>query len=173
MIKPNFHRLWLAFPDHTTYQSLKDLYTALGGAAEKNINLPGFGPNGNTCASRMSVAFNKAGAPINAALASTSGARTLGTADGSRIIYGVADFREYLFKALGKPTIDNTSPYNDAFRGRKGIIAFSVNWQGATGHIALWNGNGYREPSHDDYATYVNSAHPNIRTSLGEFWEIA
>lgn len=172
MIKPDFQKLWLGFPDHTKYKSLQDLYTALGGAAEKNINLPGFGANGNTCASRMSVAFNKAGTPISAALASMVGAQTLGTADGARIIYRVADFRKYLFKALGKPTMDNTSPYDDAFRNRRGIVAFSVNWQGATGHIALWNGVTYREPSHDNYSTYVNSAYPNIRTSLGEFWEL-
>lgn len=172
MVKPNFQRLWLAFPDHTKYPSMKDLYTALGGAAEKNIDSPGFGPNGNTCASRMSVAFNKAGAPINSALANSFGATTLGAADHSQIIFRVADFRNYLFKSLGKPAIDNTSPYDDAFKGRKGIIAFSVNWQGATGHIALWNGFAYREPSHDNYSTYVNSTYPNIRTSRGEFWEI-
>lgn len=173
MNKPNFHRLWIGFPDHVKYASLKDLYTALGGAAEKNINVPGFGPNGNTCASRMSVAFNNAGTPINMAFANAAGAQTLGTADGSRIIFRVSSFRKYLFKALGDPTIDNTSPYDDAFRGRKGIIAFSVNWQGATGHIALWNGATYREPSHDNYSTYVNSSYPNIRTSRGEFWELA
>ncbi len=172
MVKPSFQKLWFAFPDHAKYQSLKDLYVALGGAAEKNINLPGFGPNGNTCASRMSVAFNKADSPINMAFADAILAQTLGTADGSRIIFRVADFRNYLLKVLGAPTIDNTSPYDDAFRGRKGIIAFSVNWQGATGHIALWNGITYREPSHDNYSTYVNSAHPNIKTSRGEFWEI-
>ncbi len=173
MIKPNFHRLWLEFPDHTKYPSMKDLYTSLGGAAENNINLPGFGPNGNTCASRMSVALNKAGSPTNMAFANAIGAQTLGTADGSRIIFRVADFRNYLFKCLGKPSIDNTSPYDDAFRGRKGIIAFSVNWQGATGHIALWNGATYREPTHDNYSTYVNSSYPNIRTSSGEFWELS
>lgn len=173
MIKPNFHSLWLELPDHIKYPSLKDLYTALGGAAEQNIDLPGFGPNGNTCASRLSVAFNKAGAPIDTTLAKGIGASTLGTADGSRIIFRVSDFRTYLLKILGEPTIDNTSPYDDSFRGRKGIIAFSVNWQGATGHIALWSGVVYREPSHDNYSGYVNSAHPNIRTSRGEFWEIA
>ncbi len=173
MLKPNFHRLWLEFPDHSKYSSLKDLYTALGGAAEKNIYAPGFGPDGNTCASRMSVAFNKAGAPINKGFAMTAGARTVGTADGSRIIYAVADFRKYLLKVLGKPSIDNTSPYDDSFRGRRGIIAFSVNWGNATGHIALWNGAAYREPSHDNYSAYVNSANPNIKTSLSEFWEIA
>ena len=173
MIKPNFNQLWLAFPDHTQFQSMKDLYTALGGAAKKNINLPGFGDNGNTCASRMSVAFNKAGAPIDGALANAIGAQTLGTSDGNRIIFRVADFRKYLHKLLGKPAIDNTSPFDDAFKGRKGIIAFSVNWQGATGHIALWNGITYREPGYDNYSSYVNSAYPNIRTSRGEFWEIA
>lgn len=174
MIKLNFHRLWLAFPDHAKYSNLKDLYTALGGAAEKNINLAGFGPNGNTCASRMSVAFNAAGVPIDMVLAKSIGAQTLGTANGSRIIYRVADFRKYLSRLLpNPPSIDKTSPYDDAFRGRKGIVAFSVNWQGATGHIALWNGATYREPSYDNYSTYVNSSYPSIKTSCGEFWEIS
>ena len=156
----------------TKYQSLKDLYTALGGAAQKNIDVPGFGPNGNTCASRMCVAFNKAGAPINMTVANSVGAKTMGTADSSRIIYRVIDFRNYLLKLLGEPTADNTSPYDDAFQGRKGIVAFSVNWQGATGHIALWNGITYREPSYDNYSTYVNSTYPNVKTSRGEFWEV-
>jgi len=172
LIKPNFHRLWQEFPDHVRFKTMKDLYTELGGAAEKNIYLPGFGPNGNTCASRLSVAFNKAGAPINAALAGTAGARTLGTKDGSRIIYGVADFRSYLLKSLGKPSTDAVSPYDDKFRGLKGIIAFSVNWSGATGHIALWNGVHYREPGYDNYSTYTNPDNPSIKTSLGEFWEL-
>ena len=170
---PNFHKLWNGFPTHDKYKTLKDLYTALGGAAEKNINAPGFGPNGNTCASRLSVAFNEGGAPIDKGIAASVGARTLGTADGSRIIFGVADFRKYLIKALGKPTTDKASPYDDSFSNLKGIIAFSVNWQGATGHIALWNGTHYREPAYDNYSTYVNSANPNIKTSLGEFWELA
>jgi len=173
VVKPNFEKLWLAFPDHTKYRNLKDLYTALGGAAQKNIDLPGFGANGNTCASRMSVAFNKAGAPITTALANAIGAQTLGTANGARIIFRVSDFRQYLLKVFGKPAIDTTSPYDDAFRGRKGIVAFSINWQGATGHIALWNGSAYREPSYDNYATYVNSAYPNVKTSRGELWEVA
>ena len=172
MTKLNFQRLWSEFPDHSKYRTLKDLYTVLGGAAEKNINVPGFGPNGNTCASRMSVAFNKGGTPINTVVSKSIGATTLGTADGSRIIFRVTDFRKYLLKSLGKPTIDSTSPYDDAFLRRKGIIAFSVNWQGATGHIALWNGVTYREPSHDNYSSYVNSTYSNIRTSRGEFWEI-
>ncbi len=172
MQKPDFHKLWQNFPDHKKYRSMKDLYTAIGGAAAKNINLPGFGPNGNTCASRLSIAFNKAGVPINPAIANMVGALTLGTANGSRIIFRVSDFRKYLLKTLGKPNTDATSPFDDAFRGKRGIIAFSINWQGATGHIALWNGRTYREPEYDNYSIYVNPTHPDIRTSLAEFWEI-
>lgn len=154
------------------FKTLKDLYTELGGAVEKNIYVPGFGPNGNTCASRMSVAFNKGGAPIIPALAGSVAAQTIGTASGSRIIFRVSDFRKYLIKIIGEPTIDNISPYDSDFKGRKGIVAFSVNWQGATGHIALWNGTSYREPSYDNYSTYVNGSHPSVRTSRGKFWEI-
>jgi hypothetical protein len=171
-VKPRLQSLWAAFPDHGKYATLNDLYTWLGGPAAKNIDKPGFGPHGNTCATRLSVAFNRGGAPISAASASAARARTLGTADGSRIIFQVSAFRAYLVTTLGKPTLDNTSPFDDAFRGKKGIIAFIVNWQGATGHIALWNGVAYREPGHDNYAAYVNPAYPRIKTSRGEFWEL-
>jgi len=171
-MKPSLQKLWAAFPDHIRYPTLKDLYTMLGGAATKNIDAPGFGPNGNTCASRLSVAFNNGGNPIELAAATVAHAQTFPAADGSRIIFRVADFRSYLLRTLGKPQIDDTSPFDHAFLRKKGIIAFSVNWQGATGHIALWNGTSYREPSHDNYATYVNATYPNVRTSRGELWEL-
>ncbi|MEA1674151.1 T6SS effector amidase Tae4 family protein [Nitrospirillum sp. BR 11163] len=171
-MKSNFNRMWAAFPDHATYPTLKDLYTWLGGAAANNINEPGFGPNGNTCASRMSVALNQSGVPILSSTASAAGARTIGTADGSRIIYAVSDLRTYLRHTLGKPSLDNTSPFDDAFLNKQGIIAFSVNWSNATGHIALWNGSNYREPSHDNYAAYVDPVNTKVKTSKGEFWEL-
>lgn len=169
MPKPSLRRLWTAFPDHVRYPTLSDLYTALGGTAARNINAPGFGPRGNTCASRLSVAFNNGGSPIGAASARAAGADTIGTANGARIIYRVSEFRRYLLRVLGEPIVDSASPYDSAFRGKRGIIAFSVNWADATGHIALWDGTSYREPSHDNYATYVNGA---ARTSRGEFWEL-
>lgn len=169
MPKPHLDALWKAFPDHHQYPTLKDLYTWLGGAAEKNINVQGFGPTGNTCASRLGVAFNKAGARIDATLVP---GQTIGTADGTRIIYKVAVFRQYLFKTLGKPALDNISPFDSAFHGKRGIVAFSVNWQNATGHLALFNGATYREPDHDNYATYVNATDPKIGTSSGEFWQL-
>jgi len=164
-MKPALSDLWKNFPDHDKYPTLQDLYTWLGGAAAKNINSTGFGPNGNTCASRLSVAFNKSGAKI----VGLSGIQTLGTADGSRIIFRVSEFRTYLIQTFGKPTVDNASPYDGAFAGKRGIIAFTVNWANATGHIALWNGSSYREPTHDNYATYVDGT---LHTSKGEFWEL-
>ena len=169
-MKPNFQKLWDHFPDHGKYPHMKDLYTWLGGTAEANINSPGFGEKGNTCASRLSVAFNKAGAPIGGNL---KGISTLSTGDKSRIIYRVSEFRTYLGRVLGTPTADITTRYDDAFTGKKGIIAFSVNWQNATGHIALWDGVTYREPTYDNYGAYVNSDNPKIKTSRGEFWELA
>jgi len=103
-MKPTLAKLWAHFPDHLQYPNLKSLYTMLGGSAERNINAPGFGAEGNTCASRLSIAFNSSGAPINHHVATAVGAKTLTAADGSRIIYRVADFRKYLLRTLGKPT---------------------------------------------------------------------
>jgi len=171
-MKPTLAKLWAAFPDHVRYPTMKDLYTMLGGAAAKNINSAGFGPNGNTCASRLSVAFNEAGAPINATIAAAVGAPTLGTADGSRIIFRVSALRSYLLRTLGRPSFDTTTPYDSAFRGKRGIIAFVVNWRDASGHIALWNGTTYREPDHDDFSTFVDPIVPGVRTTRAEFWAL-
>jgi hypothetical protein len=170
-VKPNFAKIWAAFPDHVRYPTLRDLYAMLGGSAANNIDV--FGPNGNTCASRMSVAFNRGGSPINARMAVAVGAKPLSTRDRSVILFRVEHFRKYLVRALGQPTIDNVSPYDSAFRGRRGIIVFSVHWQGATGHVALWNGLTYREPDHDDYSRYVDPGDPRTKTYRGEFWALA
>jgi hypothetical protein len=169
-MKPTLAKLWATFPDHVQFPNLRSLYTMLGGAAQRNIDAPGFGAEGNTCATRLSIAFNRSGAPISAVVATAVGAKTLGTSDGSRVIYRVADFRKYLLRTLGRPTIDKTSPYDSAFKGKRGIIAFTVNWNNATGHIALWNGLTYREPAHDNYATYVSP--PNVHTTRAEFWPL-
>jgi len=172
VLKPSFYQLWSLFPRHSQHSTLKDLFTALGGAAAKNINAPGFGEKGNTCAARLSIAFNKAGAPILESVANAAGARTVGAADGTRIIFGVADFRRYLLHTLGTPSIDGTRPLDDTYQGRTGIVAFRVNWSDASGHIALWNGRAYREPTHDNYAAYIHPKDPTIRTSRTEFWEL-
>ncbi len=166
MPRPSLLNLWRAFPDHVAYPTLKDLYTMLGGKAAQNINSPGFGATGNTCASRMSVALNKGGAPVTAVKA----VETISAADGSKIIFRVTHLRKYLLAKFGKPTADITTPYDDAFNGKRGIIAFTVEgWNDASGHIALFDGSGYREPTHDNYASFVRGT---AKTVKGEFWEM-
>jgi hypothetical protein len=153
---------------------MKDVYEHLGGNAVKNLYAPGFGPNGNACASRISVALNASGAPINPALVPKE--KRLSTADGHHIIFSVTTLRSYLLAVFGKPQVDTTRPYDDAFKTKKGIIAFSVNWSDATGHIALFNGIGYREPSHDNYATLFvprTATTREVATYRGELWELA
>jgi hypothetical protein len=170
MRKPPLASLWKAFPDHVRYPTLKDLYTSLGGNASRNIHAPGFGPTGNTCASRLSIAFNKGGYPISGSDARAARATTLSTADGSRIIFRVSEFRSFLIHVLGKPTIDVSSPFDSSFTGKRGIVAFTVNWANATGHIALFDRTLYREPTHDGYATFASGT---VKTSRGEFWELS
>ena len=173
MTKPSLAMLWNNFPDHVQYPTLKDLYEHLGGNVANNIYQPGFGPNGNTCASRISAALNASGAPIQAALVPKK--KRLSTATGQQIIFNVAQLRSYLLATLGKPSNDKASPYDDSFKGKKGIIAFSVNWNDATGHIALFNGQTYREPTHDNYATYFvpkTPTTPQVATYAAEFWEL-
>ena len=168
MTTPVLSGLWAAFPDHATDPPLFALYTHLGGTSACNINAPGFGANGNTCASRLSVAFNGGGAPISRATAQAAGAQTISAADGSQIIVRVTEFRTDLLKLLGRPQVNDASTYDSQSRGRRGIIAFTVNRSDASGHIALWNGTGYRE-AHDDYATYASG---KVRTSRGEYWAL-
>jgi hypothetical protein len=43
-MKPSLQAIWKAFPDHTSYPTLKDLYSMLGGTAAKNINPRGLDP---------------------------------------------------------------------------------------------------------------------------------
>ncbi|NDW03364.1 T6SS effector amidase Tae4 family protein [Jiella pacifica] len=170
-MRPSFMGVWNAFPDHVAHPTLKDLYTWLGGKARQNIEAPGFGPNGNACASRLSVAFNNGGMPINPSVAASLGIQTITTGDGAKIIFRVQSFRKYLIKVFGDPIVDVTLPFNDKFLGQMGIIAFNVNWADASGHIALWNGNKFREPTHDDYSTYVGGTRGDVKTRSGEFWK--
>jgi len=63
--KPNSDKLWNVFPSHITYHTLADLYSSIDNKKIKAA-VGWLGSYGNTCASRMSIAFNNAGAPIDA-----------------------------------------------------------------------------------------------------------
>ncbi len=165
MARPSFTRMWNNFPDHVKFRTLGDLYRHLGGKATLNINAPGFGENGNACASRMSVALNQSGSLIRP----SAKYKTIGCADKSRIIFNVIGLKTYLNDTFGPPDDDETFPFDDAFSGQKGIIAFNVEgWSDASGHIALYNGSQYREAS-DDYSRYKDGTK---RTIKANFWKL-
>lgn len=171
MAKPKFDLMWAGFPTKLEYPYLKDLFTHLGGTAERNIYVDGFGPKGNTCAARMSVALQAGGVMISGG----AGIRTIGTASGKRIIYGVADMRRFLERELGKPERDVTLPFDSDFAKRRGIISFGVTgWNNASGHIALIDKGTYRDVG-DNYASYSEVAGDGttMRTVVGEFWDLS
>jgi Type VI secretion system (T6SS), amidase effector protein 4 len=152
MSKPNFDLMWKNFPDHARWPTLQDLYKHIGGQLASNINVPGFGPNGNTCATRLSRALNYGGALIDVKLTKALKVRTLMGADRMHYIFSVRELKKYLESSLGGPSVDKKVPIGDIFATKRGIVAMDVRgWNDATGHVALWDGAQFREPSHDDY----------------------
>jgi hypothetical protein len=137
---PSFDAMWNAFP-HGEADDVKGL---IGGRVNADWIT-------NTCTIRLSRALNEAGfllprGPAN----SQPGLHTVTGADGNNYAYRVAEMRDYLVKTVGQPLITQSGSAIDpaAFAGRKGIIAFSVPFSDATGHLDLWDGN---QPAHGEY----------------------
>ena len=169
MLPPVFNDVWAAFPDHQQHPNMGALYRYLGGGASQAIDWPGFGETGNTCASRISAALNGAGFPIDLAVTGALDISTIKTSDGTHIIFRVRDLKRYLAAAYGQPDADVTAPFCDQFKGRRGIVAFTVQgWSDASGHIALYDGGNYRENDHDD----VEAVYPEVTVVCAELWTL-
>jgi hypothetical protein len=152
MAKPNFDSMWTNFPDHSKYPTLNSLFTYIGGNLVNNINVPGFGPNGNTCAVRMSRALNYGGQPVSSKLIASLQLNTLTGADKMLYLYRVRELKTYLEHALGVTSTSIQKGFDNAFANKRGIVGFTVtHWDDASGHFALWDGSNFKEPSHDDY----------------------
>lgn len=152
MAQPNFKMMWDAFPDHSLYPNLRVLFKFIGGTLINNIDVPGFGENGNTCAVRMSRALNYGNLPISAKLVKSLKIDKMTGSDGKLYIFRVSDLKTYLKTALGGTPITVIKDFAKAFLNKKGIVAFEVKgWTDASGHLALWDGSAFREPEHDDY----------------------
>ena len=150
--KPNLDLMWKIFPDHTLYPTLTTLFTYIGGQLASNVQVPGFGPTGNTCAVRMSRAFNYGAMPISAKLVASLRLHPLVGADKRPYLFRVSEMRTYIAHALGVASRTVTRNFNTAFTGKRGIVAFEVRgWSDASGHVALWNGSAFKEPKHDDF----------------------
>ena len=169
MAKPSFKMMWQAFPDHTSYPTLRDLHTFIGGSLVKNIDVPGFGVNGNTCAARMSRALNYGNMPISAKLTKSLKIETMIGADGMPYIFRVRDMKTYLASALGVTPIKVSKDFDKAFAAQNGIVSFDVTgWSDASGHVALWDGSAFREPLDDYRNLRDNPSTPQIEaTTIG------
>jgi hypothetical protein len=166
MAQPNFKMMWKAFPDHEKYPMLRDLHMFIGGRLAKNIDVPGFGANGNTCAARMSRALNYGNMPISPKLTKSLGISTLTGTDGKLYIFRVRDMKKYLASAMGVTPQKVAKDFDKAFLGKQGIVAFEVSgWSDASGHVALWDGTAFRE-GHDDYRNLKDDpATPQVEAS--------
>ncbi len=175
MAKPSFELMWSSFPDHIKYPTLRELHNHIGGALAKNIDVPGFGPTGNTCAVRMSRALNYGNLPISPKLVKQLKMSAMTGEDGKLYIFRVRDMKTYLAKALAVHPVKVTKDFGQAFLGKSGIVSFDVvGWSDASGHLALWNGTEFRE-SVDDYRGLKDDpATPLIEpaTQAMTLWEI-
>jgi hypothetical protein len=149
--KPDFDLMWRLFPDHVKYPNLESLFTFLGGGLKRNIYEDGFGPEGNTCAVRMSYVCNYGGLLLHGSTLKALDLHPLWGDDHKAYLFRVREMKKYFANQLGRPNEIVKKDFMSAFAGKRGIVAYDVaNWSDASGHLALWNGKEFRE-THDDY----------------------
>lgn len=132
---PSFLSLKLHYPR----QDHRELKNTIGGKVDADWIT-------NTCAIRLSAAFNGCGAaheipgPSN-----VYGLHVVSGASGRWYAYRVTEVVNYLRLRYGEPTVvDARSPEGMGARlaGKSGVIQFDVSgWSDATGHLDLWDGD--------------------------------
>ena len=156
---PDFQKLWDAYPNDKDPAVVKQ---QIGGG----VDAPWIG---NTCAIRMSRAFNYAGDGWRIPAAhryadQNAEPRVMNTVkggDGLRYAYRVAELLKWLRETFGPPQLRLRKKRGDgmpaAFAGRRGIVVFNdCGWDDATGHVDLWNKDraglhAYWEPAREVY----------------------
>ncbi len=170
--RPLLTQLWTLFQDVApvsqepypvgTIKNLTRIGDKIGGAVKKNFDLgiadiqssPGAYPVHplgftNGCATRMSYILNYSGVSIPRLPDGT-----ITGADHKNYIFRVADIKAFLPQRFGAPDIakDSTAGAAD-FAGRKGIIAFDVQFTDASGHVTLWDGKQAVDEDYFDAAS--------------------
>ncbi len=148
MVKlPPFQKLWDAYPNA---HSPADVGKLIGGAVGSGIGEVDENgvPKGwikNTCAIRLSRAFNYSGnefrVPSSVTFADKGNPKTMSTILGSdklRYAFRVAEFLKYLRQSLGKPQISVAKARGDA-----------------TGHLDLWDGAACKHAAYWEQAMNV------------------
>lgn len=141
---PFFEDLRSNYPDDPTSGAVK---TLIGGHVDE-------GWIKNTCAIRMSRAFNYSGIAIkhhdHPLMTTISGA------DGKWYAIRMLEMRAWITANFGKPKLEIKGHTDRSkFAGVKGVIAFQIQFHDANGHLDLWDGSHYVHENADprDYFT--------------------
>lgn len=126
--RPEFSKMRAMYPQGTA----DEVFKLIGGKVLAN-NFA------NSCAIRVSRSFNYSGVKIDYIPPNL----TVSGSDGKWYIYRVKEMIKFLTRNFGAPDISvSNKPYQEALRGKKGIIVFEVDgWDDASGHATLWDGN--------------------------------
>jgi hypothetical protein len=103
----------------------------------------------NTCAIRMSRAFNYSGVPIPRHFA---GLNVVSGADHLWYAYRMQELAKWIQHAFGAASLTETSGKSldrNTIAGMQGIIVFDIHFSDAQGHIDLWDGTTF---THERYA---------------------
>ncbi len=106
----------------------------------------------NTCAIRLSRAFNYSGVAIPSKF---HGLHVISGSDRKWYAYRMQELKKWVELTFGAPGSVHTKGKNtpisrSAFAHRRGVIAFDIHFTDANGHIDLWDGSDFYESA---YAT--------------------
>lgn len=101
----------------------------------------------NTCAIRLSRAFNYAGVPIPR---NFPGLHVVSGSDRRWYAYRMQELKKWVTAMFGAPGLIRTKGNGstitrDAFAGHQGVISFDIHFTDADGHIDLWDGSDFYE----------------------------
>ena len=165
MSRPSFAAAWAAsLQIYDPANAGGKVAKTIGGAVEKNINMPP--PNGwtNTCAVRMSYILNQSGTLIP-----SLGDKTVSGANKRHYFFRVPDVIAFLTQHWGKPDliVAYPPPGGGTLADKKGLILFEVTgWTDARGHATLWNGTQCYDHC------YFNEPGVKYKTPKANFWSL-
>ena len=148
-VLPEFESLWRNHPRDEDSRLVKKM---IGGKVDAEWYV-------NTCAIRMSRAFNYSGYTIPKLKSRQPDGKerweSISGADGKWYLLRVDTFlSEILEKHFGPPDI--RGKVKGDFMGKKGLILFKVRrWEDATGHLDLWDGAKASHKAYFDKSDYV------------------
>lgn len=130
----------------------------------------------NTCAIRMSNTFNCASRAMNDPkfqVPRLPNNLSITSKLGENHIYRVTEFTKYMTSRYGAPTTTLRAPSGKGvdpapLHNKRGLIAFTINWDDATGHLSLWDRTKVVEVT----MTAADTARYFSLASEVHFWEM-